>query len=361
MREHQHLGTRRQAGVITEIPRSPALAEVWPEVAGRLVALLRRRGVDRETSEDIVQEVATRALVHGVRFDDAADLSRWAATVARNLAVDHARAQRRFIEEPPEERPATVELASLVEHRIALAAVREELGRFAAHERAAVLSQLSGPSAGNRRDDVRLAVQRHRARARLKQLLKGLVGVLGGLWGGRRLARGGSNGAGLSAAALPVAAVLTVLGVVLLPRPDAPPSPPGTLVPAAQSPSGKSDPDTSLAPRAPAAGGAGHDMAHPALPSSLPPALPAAPRRVGSGDPYAPLYREVRADAPAVQFMALRVEPKKEDDPIACVDGTLKPEGTCLHKDEPSARLSGPGKPPAEALGGLGNTSGNQR
>ncbi len=361
MQEHQHPGTRRQARVITQIHQSSHLADVWPEVARRLAALLRRRGVDPATSEDIVQEVATRVLVHRVPFDGADDLSRWAAKVARNLAVDHFRAQRHFIEEPPEDRPAAVELASMVEQRMTLAAVREELGRLAAPQRAAVLSHLTSPAIGNRREDVRLAVQRHRARAHLKRLLKGLVGVLGGLWGGRRLARGGSNGAGLPVAALPVAAMFTVLGALFLTRPDALPSQSGPLVSVVQSPSEEIDPDASLAPAAPAAPNAGHEVARPALPSSPPSALPAASRSVGPSDLYAPLYREVGADAPAVRSVTVRVEPKKEDDRIACVDGTLKPEAACVHKGGPSARLSGPGEPPVEALVGQGNTSGIER
>ncbi|HSH59407.1 MAG TPA: sigma-70 family RNA polymerase sigma factor [Acidimicrobiales bacterium] len=331
---------------------------MWPEVARRLAALLRRRGVDPATSEDIVQEVATRVLLHRVPFDGADDLSRWAATVARNLAVDHFRAQRHFIEEPPEDRPAAVELASIVEQRMTLDAVREELGRLAAPQRAAVLSHLTSPAIGNRREDVRLAVQRHRARAHLKRLLKGLVGVLGGLWGGRRLARGGSNGAGLPVAALPVAAMFTVLGALLLTRPDALPSQSGPLVPVVQSPPPERHRDASQPPGAPAVTDAGHEVARPPL---SPPALPALPSNVGSDDPYAPLYREVRADAPAVRSVTARVEPKKEDDRIACVDGTLKPEGACVHKGGPSARPSGPVEPPVEALVGQGNTSGIER
>lgn len=358
MQEHQHPGTRRQARVITQIHQSPHLADVWPEVARRLAALLRRRGVDPATSEDIVQEVAARVLAHRVPFDGADDLSRWAATVAVNLAVDHFRAQRHFIEEPPEDRPAAVELASIVEQRMTLAAVREELGRLAASQRAAVLSHLTSPANGNRREDVRLAVQRHRARAHLKRLLKGLVGVLGGLWGGRRLARGGANGAGLPVAALPVAAMFTVLGALFLTRPDALPSQSGPLVPVVQSPPRELHRDASQPPGAPAVTDAGQELARPPL---SPPALPAVPSNVGSDDPYAPLYREVGADAPAVRSVTVRVEPKKEEERLACAHGALAPEKTCVHKDTAPSRVSVPGQPQLEAVRGQGVAPHNKR
>src|SRR5687767_5503945 len=70
---------------------SVLLAQAWPAVAARLERSLSRRGVDRVAREDIVQDVAVRALARRVPFGSAEDLVGWALTVGHNLWTDDGR------------------------------------------------------------------------------------------------------------------------------------------------------------------------------------------------------------------------------------------------------------------------------
>lgn len=67
-------------------------ARIWPAASTRLLRLLELRGLDKDTAEDIVQEVAARALASGFDFDGLDDFLWWAAPIVRNLHVDLLRA-----------------------------------------------------------------------------------------------------------------------------------------------------------------------------------------------------------------------------------------------------------------------------
>ena len=61
---------------------SISLAEIWAPTSARLSQLLHARRVNPSVAEEIIQEVALRILVSGVRYTSAADLWPWASTVA---------------------------------------------------------------------------------------------------------------------------------------------------------------------------------------------------------------------------------------------------------------------------------------
>ncbi|HEX8002720.1 MAG TPA: hypothetical protein VF519_08490 [Mycobacteriales bacterium] len=194
----------------------PSLADVWPEVSTRLGRLLASRGASRDVADDVVQEVAARVLAHGVTFADAADLMRWAVPVALNLLVDAARHNVRVEVGIDGWDRAEGDVADVVAHRDRLRRVVGAVARLSDADRAALTD---GGAPADRREAVRLAVRRHRARRRLLALVDGvaaLTGLLGGLGAWLRRWRPSR----VAVAAVPVAFVLPVALVLVQPVPQ---------------------------------------------------------------------------------------------------------------------------------------------
>lgn len=153
------------------------LSAVWPETARRLQAFLRSRGVSITESEDIIQEVAIRALRSGVTFTAADDLVPWACTVAWRVHICHIRRAKAR----PEETPLVVDMASAasveesVAARLRMIEVTKALARLGERDRQALLDTLiteeHTPPTLARVEAGRRAVERHRARARLMKAL----------------------------------------------------------------------------------------------------------------------------------------------------------------------------------------------
>src|SRR5205823_4810376 len=146
---------------------------------------LHARGTDASTAEDIVQEVALRVVALDVPYESADDLMRWAATAARNLAIDQWRADSRYGAVPLEEAASAIDVDETVEHRLRLEAVGQSWMRLSERDRDALRSGALGTKAASRSEGVRWAVQRHAARARLTAMIDGVSGVL--VWVGARL------------------------------------------------------------------------------------------------------------------------------------------------------------------------------
>jgi DNA-directed RNA polymerase specialized sigma24 family protein len=165
--------SRADAPLIT-----PPFESVWPDVERRLRALLFRRGLDSPSADDIVQEVALRALAHHVTYASAADLLRWAAPVACNLHVDLVRHRARVLDDPgATERPATVDVAREVAHRIELQRAFRGIAKLRPADREALIDAVAAEPVvpRSRQEAVRLAVRRHRARNRLAVVLEQLA------------------------------------------------------------------------------------------------------------------------------------------------------------------------------------------
>jgi DNA-directed RNA polymerase specialized sigma24 family protein len=152
------------------------LASVWPEVAARLRSMLRRRGVRHHDIDEIVQETATRVITSAVPYADADDLFRWASVVGGRLAIDLRRRGARLSGEELPDRADTIDVADAAEHRVVLGAVRNRLRELSSRDQEVLLSSLHDEPASSRRESVRMAVARHRARNRLRVLLDGLAG-----------------------------------------------------------------------------------------------------------------------------------------------------------------------------------------
>ncbi|MEY2451306.1 MAG: hypothetical protein QOD92_880 [Acidimicrobiaceae bacterium] len=196
--------SRSNGPVLTE-----DLASVWPEVATRLQSMLRRRGVRHHDIDEIIQETATRVISGRVTYVDADDLFRWASVVGGRLAIDLRRRGARLSTEELPDRADTIDVATAAEHRVVLHAVRTRLPELSERDQAALLSSFDDEPPTSRRESVRVAVARHRARSRLRLLLDGLAGsaVLGWL---RRNRLWSAPVEAISYAAVPAAACVMI-------------------------------------------------------------------------------------------------------------------------------------------------------
>jgi hypothetical protein len=122
--------------------------------------------------------VALRALAHHVTYASATDLLRWAAPVACNLHVDLVRHRARVLDDPAAtERPATVDVAREVAHRIELQRAFRGIAKLRPADREALIDAVAAEPVvpRSRQEAVRLAVRRHRARSRLAVVLEQLA------------------------------------------------------------------------------------------------------------------------------------------------------------------------------------------
>jgi DNA-directed RNA polymerase specialized sigma24 family protein len=153
------------------------LAAVWPEVRVRLHRYLASQRVQHDLAEDIVQEVALRALRGEVHFEQADDLLPWCITVARRLKVDHHRRAARLVGPVDEALPDVIDVSDAAVARMRLRSLPAAFRRLSVADRTALVER---PTPGaDRREITRLAVRRHRARGRLARLLPGAVGLAG--------------------------------------------------------------------------------------------------------------------------------------------------------------------------------------
>ena len=177
----------------------------WPSVQPRVAAVLGARGVQAADVDDIVQEVALRALRHEGSFDSDEHFLRWCCRVAINLHIDGTRSQRRLTAGLREDEPSREDTARTAERRLDLATLAEGISELSPDEQQLLLNP--GPTS-SRQEAVRLAVRRHRIRARLAALIEGVVVGVPVL---RKLLRSLSTPAKVSVAALPVVATLGFL------------------------------------------------------------------------------------------------------------------------------------------------------
>lgn len=165
------------------------LGRAWPDVTRALHRQLTRFGFDRFQREDIIQEVALRAVRAEDSFESVTHLIRWSRTVAGNLAVDTIRSAKRVtLQETPEGPALGPDVASTVEARLRLHAVAIGLARLSASDRAAILE--STPAGVDRRTAVKYAVRRSRARARLALFVEGAAVVVAFLFRRPKSTRG---------------------------------------------------------------------------------------------------------------------------------------------------------------------------
>jgi hypothetical protein len=162
--------------------------------------------------DDVVQEVAFRALSDLQRFESEEHLVRWCCRVAINLHIDATRRQRRVSPDPPPEVAAPHDTAVTVERRMALEKLMGGIAGLSPEEQQLLFAPATADS---RREAVRLAVRRHRLRARLAALLEGVVVFFALL---RRASRNLSTPTKVAIAATPVVAGLLLAPLAIAPH-----------------------------------------------------------------------------------------------------------------------------------------------
>ncbi|HEV7887045.1 MAG TPA: sigma-70 family RNA polymerase sigma factor [Acidimicrobiales bacterium] len=250
------------------------LAAWWPEVSQRLAGVLLARGLAGADVADTLQDVAVRALAHRPAVADAEELSRWAYTVGRNLAVDRHR-RYRPVEGLTDGQAALPEVGRVVEGRLEWERTLRAMSSLSAADRESLLATLTGaPRSAVRRVAVRDAVRLHRARSRLLARLGKAGALLAAAWRAVRKAAGLTPAPVTTAAALVVVAVM-VLSPGMAPRSDG--MAPRLGLPRAAA----SEPDAD-----PAELGPGARLASVAIAAVR--ALPAAALRPSAAPPVAP-------------------------------------------------------------------------
>ena len=157
-----------------------AFEKWWPLASASVDRLLRAHHVSEADRDDIVQEVAARAFIRQDEFTSLTHLTRWSCRVAANLRVDQVRKESRLSDAGvPELLEDAVDTARLVEGRVALEAVLSAVSRLSDADRVALFGERE--VAEDRREAVKLAVRRHRARARLAAMVEGMIAAFGTL------------------------------------------------------------------------------------------------------------------------------------------------------------------------------------
>ncbi len=166
----------------TTLLTDPDATLVWQQVSRRVGRYLRSRGAAGPDVDDIVQEVAVRAIVHDVTYLDTNDLTAWCLVVARNLQTDASRRARTTSDlKDLHATPGAQNIATLIEQRAAVSRLLEALKCLPAEDLAVLFADRSAPGTLSKVESTRLAVRRHRIRAQLSKLIAGLLGVAGAL------------------------------------------------------------------------------------------------------------------------------------------------------------------------------------
>jgi RNA polymerase sigma-70 factor (ECF subfamily) len=95
-------------------PSPPDVEAVWRDLHARLLSFIARRVSDRDSAEDILQEVMLRVHRHAAELNDVSAIPAWMHEIARNAIIDHYRRAVVRREEPVGsglelERPAQAE------------------------------------------------------------------------------------------------------------------------------------------------------------------------------------------------------------------------------------------------------------
>lgn len=286
----------------------------WPSARARIAAVLGARGLQCADVDDVAQEVAVRALRQRGTFGSYEHFVRWCCRVAINLQVDTARRQRRLDPSPPPDVAGHHDTAASAQRRMALEAVAAGIAELTPEERRLLFEQ--EPTA-SRREAVRLAVRRHRLRARLAALMEGLAA---GFPAVRRLSRSLSTPAKVGLAAVPVvvAGLLVVPGLRTAPR-DRPV---------------EIDRPVSWAP-SPSTDAVGRDR--PGAQTARAPAAAAPSRRIApSPRPTAAMPERtlVQVNHPALPPVRVWQDRRPDDQPVFCVWGHVN---TCVKQPGPLA------------------------
>lgn len=267
---------------------------LWPQIHGRLFKALRSAGFDAATADDAIAEAATRALSRGLPFGDIDEFCRWGFIVARNVARDLTRRSALLVVlDAVPDQPDSYDLARDVELRQQWRDTADAIKTLNVVDRTAILDVIDGAEQPHdRRDAVKLAVRRHRARARLRAALGQAGGYFGWLRRPRRM-QWEWLGAYDRAGAAVIAPLLAATVAWVSPSPTTAPVPVRVAMPSVGVPATDMSPDGTAAPVANTiAGNHTTSAAGTKLPPDAQPLPSPAPHGVGISYYSSPRYQE---------------------------------------------------------------------
>jgi RNA polymerase sigma-70 factor (ECF subfamily) len=160
----------------------PDAEAIWEEFHQRLLGFIARRVPDRDSAEDILQEVMLRIHRHAGELEHSAAVGGWIHRIARNAIVDHyrraplRRERPAGIEPAPDDAPAPEPAGADLRGELArcLAPLLDRLP--AKHREALELTELNGVTQAEAAARLGLSTSGmksrvQRARAQLKDLL----------------------------------------------------------------------------------------------------------------------------------------------------------------------------------------------
>lgn len=170
---------------------------VWAEALPKLTRYVRRQVPSNEDACDIAQETAARAIREGVTFVDADDLLRWCQVVAKRLAIDHRRRAAQNGHTTLEaEMPDSADLTDQVHARLHLLKTFQAVDHLPPSERLAMVEIIAGTDlVGDRRQQLRTASARRRARVSLQRQIGYPWAVTGIVVLSKKVWRAASRGA----------------------------------------------------------------------------------------------------------------------------------------------------------------------
>ncbi|HZQ27330.1 MAG TPA: sigma factor [Acidimicrobiales bacterium] len=149
----------------------------WSASHQRLRAVLRSSGYAEADVEDALAEATERAWRRGIAFDEEANFRSWIFVVARNLLVDAQRGRSRTAE-LVDHAGTVASVEEVLEMRWQLERVLDRMSALTDEERATLLEPVPSRP-GDRHEQIRVAVRRHRLRNRLKAGLEGVAAIVG--------------------------------------------------------------------------------------------------------------------------------------------------------------------------------------
>lgn len=332
----------------TRVVRSQTdFAEVWPLVHASLFRWLRRRGADRETAEDVCQDVAVaalRAISRGQTFDSVAHLNRRVRLIANRRLIDQWRrkqvARRGAVLLRSE--PEGMKIDELVVQRAAIDELTAAIAELPADLRESLVGvdgedPLSRTSAESTTRRWRRQLARERLRGMVRNFPAGIP-VLGyrvrqrlALW---------TAGQGST---MDLAQVIAGLGVSIAILVGPPVAERGAQPPHASAQRASASPsDAELTAAVASASAKSAAASHASAPSR------SVDRVASSSPPSGPYWKKTRDIAsvsnPFGEAAAVSAYEEPPDRPLACAQVEPTPEVCVYHDDVPTAPQL-PGEP----------------
>lgn len=159
--------------VVEPVITSDQLAEIWPEVRPPLLRYLQSRGLSQYDAEDVIQEVACRALTTGQPASGPVrNFLAWCMTVSKNLHLDQVRRDAQRDVTPSRPAIEAGDLLDLVLCQMSLKSVLAGLLERPENERDLVVNAAQGTHiVMERKAAVARNVRVHRIRGELKRLV----------------------------------------------------------------------------------------------------------------------------------------------------------------------------------------------